>query len=496
MKRFLFLLVLFISYGILAQTSAGETDVAYASPQVGLSNWPDVKNSQSKLNSEKVEITEEDLPLIKHDLLEEGIANIYEGMYTFTKDKKIVFFSVNRKIKGKNETSGNTENLKNAVNLNLFKATVNDQGDWVNLEMLPFNSSQFSTGQPTLNQDDTKLYFVSDNPKSLGRTDIFSVDLYKDGTYGIPVNLGPKINSLEREIFPFIDAENVLYFSSDAANPKKEMDVFATKIFDNSIATPYKLKTSAFTDKDDLSTIKKTGKGAGEMYEIVAAIPVMKYFDCRQKITGVVMNADTRELLPNVKIELFDQDDKNLGSFNSGEKDASFSFEQSCNANYTLRAYREGYSTGELKIKTINDLDANPLVVLVNLKSNQGLETDLVAELPESKVAETVSIEINAVQAAPVEVSSKSEVQRPYDFNSDLQVYTVQIGAFEAGVKARVEAYNNVTDLFNYKYKDGFNRYYSGIFASSTEAEKHLFKMKNDGYKDAFVVGLKGENRL
>ena len=301
MKRFLFLFVVFISFGILAQNMAGETDVAYASPQEGFSNWPDVKNSQSFLNSEKIEITTEELRLIKNDLLAKGSANIYEGMYTFTKDKKIVFFSVNRKIKGKGETSGNTGDLKNAVNLNLFKANVNEQGDWVNLEMLPFNSSQFSTGQPTLNQDDTKLFFVSDNPKSLGRTDIFSVDLFKNGTYGIPVNLGPKVNSSEREIFPYIDTENVLYFSSDVANPKKEMDVFATKIFDNSIATPYKLKTSAFTEKDDLSSIKKTGKGAGEMYEIVAAIPVKKYFDCQQKITGVVVNADTKELATQCK---------------------------------------------------------------------------------------------------------------------------------------------------------------------------------------------------
>ena len=362
---------------------------------------------------------------------------------------------------------------------------------------MPFNSSQYSTGQPTLNQDDTKLYFVSDNPRSLGRTDIFSVDLYKDGTYGIPVNLGPKINSSEREIFPFIDTENVLYFSSDVANPKKELDVFATKVFDHSIATPYKLKTSAFTEKDDLASIKKTGKGAGEMYEIVAAIPVNKYFDCQQKISGVVMNADTRELLPNVKIELFDQENKNVISLRSGENDASFSFEQSCNTNYTLRAYHEGYSAGELKLKTINDPGANPLVVAVHLKAEQDIKMDPADELPEIKVSETaVPIEMSPVQTAPVEMSSNAIDQRPYDFTSEDQVFTVQIGAFEVGVEARVQAYNNVTDLFNYKYKDGFNRYYSGIFATSAEAEKHLIEMKNEGFKDAFVVGLKGEKRF
>ena len=204
-----------------------------------------------------------------------------------------------------------------------------------------------------------------------------------------------------------------------------------------------------------------------------------------------------RNLLPNVKIELFDQDDKNLGSFDSGEKDASFSFEQYCNANYTLRAYRDGYRIEELQIKTINDPDANPLVVVLNMKAYQGLKKDLVAELPKSEISETaVPIEVKPVQAAPVEMSSNAIVQTPYDFNSDNQVFTVQIGAFEAGVEARVQAYNNVTDLFNYKYKDGFNRYYSGIFATSAEAEKYLIKMKKEGFKDAFVVVLKGEKRF
>jgi len=496
MKKLIFLFVVFIPCSILAQNSSFNHSIAFALPQEGFNDFKERYNGQNYLDMVEVEFTEKDLPLIKNELTKAGSANIYEGMYTFTKDKKIVFFSVNRKIKGKGETSGNTEDLKNAVNLNLFKANVNEQGDWVNLEMLPFNSSQFSTGQPTLNQDDTKLYFVSDNPRSLGRTDIFSVDLYKDGTYGIPVNLGPKINSSEREIFPFIDAENVLYFSSDVANPKKEMDVFATKIFDNSIAKPYKLKTSAFTEKDDLSSIKKTGKGAGEMYEIVAAIPVNKYFDCRQKISGVVMNADTRESLPNVKIELFDQNDEKLVSLLSNETDASFSFEQSCNSTYILRSYLDGYLTGELDIKTVNDLNAKPIEIVMNMKVNRGLEEALVTAIPEKKIsADGAPEEINTIQASPVEpISSHAAVKFPYDFKSDLQVYTVQIGAFQGN--AKTEEYGDVIGLFNYYYNDGFNRYYSGIFETASEAGIHLRKLKDEGFDDAFIVGLKGEKRF
>ncbi|MDZ7612700.1 MAG: SPOR domain-containing protein [Flavobacteriaceae bacterium] len=496
MKKLIFLFVVFITSGFLAQNSVGNHSLAFALPKEGFNDHQEAFKSQTYLDLDELEFTEKDLPLIKNDLLNEGDSNIYEGMYVFTKNMKTVFFSVNRKIRGKNETSSNEDNLRNAVNLNLFKAQVNDKGEWVNLELLPFNSSQFSTGQPTLNHDDSKLFFVSDGPKSLGRTDIFSVDLKEDGTYGKPVNLGPKINSSEREIFPFIDAENVLYFSSDVTNPKRELDVFATKIFDNSTATPLKLKTSAFTEKADLASIKKTGKGEGEMYEFVASIPVLKYFDCQQKISGVVRNADNQELLPNAKIELFDQHGNKLSSLVSNKTDATFSFEQSCNSTYILRSYLDGYLTGELDIKTVNDLEAKPKEIVVNMTSDRGLQKDLVAEMPEIKISEGVlPTETNTYMAAPVAKDNvNTSVQQPYDFGSEQKVFTVQIGAFKGS--AQTEKFTKVNDLFNHFYYDGLNRYYSGIFESATEAENHLRLMKEEGYQDAFIVGLKGEKRF
>jgi len=49
----------------------------------------------------------------------------------------------------------------------------------------------------------------------LGLTDIYKVAIHKDGTYGTPKNLGPEINTAKSEMFPFIDENNVLYFSSN-----------------------------------------------------------------------------------------------------------------------------------------------------------------------------------------------------------------------------------------------------------------------------------------
>jgi hypothetical protein len=50
--------------------------------------------------------------------------------------------------------------------------------------------------------------------------------------------------------------------------------------------------------------------------------------------------------------------------------------------------------------------------------------------------------------------------------------------------------------LFNQRYDDGFNRFYSGVFESYEEALSHLDQMKKEGYNDAFVLGLQGEKRF
>ena len=81
-----------------------------------------------------------------------------------------------------------------------------------------------------------------------------------------------------------------------------------------------------------------------------------------------------------------------------------------------------------------------------------------------------------------------------YDFSKNNVVYTVQIGAFLENVKTGT--YGNSSGLFNHRYDDGYNRFYSGVFDSNEEALAHLEQMKKGGYKDAFVLGLKGNERF
>ena len=328
-------------------------------------------------------VTKEELGKVNDLLLVDPDFDIQENMITYTKDQKSVFFSANRKIKAKKGNEADVR-LKKAGQLRLFKADVTENGEWVNLEMLPFNGKKHSTGHPSLNNDDTKLFFVSDGPESTGKTDIFVVDLLEDGTYGKLSNLGPKINSAEREVFPMVDDSNVMFFTSDVETEGEEMDVFASRLIDNVPSAPVKLDVEVTGSKEDYLAA----------YQVIDA--------------------------------------------------------------EALRLAEERANLIDLEIL---------------------LEAEKLAEI------ERLEKELNATATTGA-----------YDFKGESVAYTVQIGAFLKDVKTG--SYKNSSGLFNHEYADGYNRFYSGLFQSEAEAMNHMKEMQQKGFSDAFVVGLKGNQRF
>ena len=49
----------------------------------------------------------------------------------------------------------------------------------------------------------------------MGKFDIYVAPINKDGSVGKPSSLGQKLNTEGQEMFPFVSADNTLYFSSD-----------------------------------------------------------------------------------------------------------------------------------------------------------------------------------------------------------------------------------------------------------------------------------------
>ncbi|MDN3642021.1 OmpA family protein [Lutimonas halocynthiae] len=449
MKKFVCMLFLCVSCGIFAQDSPGiytvenvkintphsdfgtaflgKDKVVFAAPRDGFTLNREEYKGQPFLDLHVAEVSEDGKLIRKQKLPGDVNTKYHEGMVTFSKDMKTVYFSANGKIKRvkrkKDKDRDNEVKTKGTANIHLFKASIDENGDWGNLEMLPFNDDRYSTGHPVLNWDDSKLYFVSDSPESLGRTDIFVVDIYEDGTYGEPINLGPKINTQEREMFPFIGMDNVLYFSSDGFAGFGELDVYASKIFDNTVSDPINLEAPVNSISDDFAYIiddqkhkgyfssnREGGRGDDDIYSFTASPPI--YIECQQEITGVVKNIDTQELIPNVTIILFDKEGEKLQSFMSNEEEAAFSFMQSCNSSFKIQGFLEGYLVGEMDIQTVNDLNAEPIEIVLNMTVDPDLAPDTIVETTQfdDTEAENKDAEANSITAAETDNSSAAVV--------------------------------------------------------------------------------------
>ena len=225
----------------------------------------------------------------------------HESNVTFTKDLKTVYFSRDNYINKK--TAKDDEGW---VLVQLYKANVDENGEWTNIQPLPFNSKNYQTGHPALNAKENKLYFTSDMPGGYGATDIYVVDINSDGTYGKPKNLGANVNTRKKEMFPFIDSNNVLYFSSNGiGNGFGQLDIYATKIIGYEPIEPaMNLGKSINSAKDDFaftykngekngyfSSNREGGKGDDDIYYFEELAPIK--FDCNQLVEGVVREIET-----------------------------------------------------------------------------------------------------------------------------------------------------------------------------------------------------------
>lgn len=120
----------------------------------------------------------------------------------------------------------NGKNAQDIIDLKLYSADL-EAGKWINVTELPFNSDDWSTCHPTLSKDGTLLIFSSNRP---GSTDN-SMDLYwaklENGVWGIPTSLGAGVNTGGNEIFPYLDENNNLFFSSNRPGGSGGLDIWA-----------------------------------------------------------------------------------------------------------------------------------------------------------------------------------------------------------------------------------------------------------------------------
>jgi outer membrane protein OmpA-like peptidoglycan-associated protein len=211
----------------------------------------------------------------------------HEGPSSFSKDLDSMVFTRNAYHKGKLRKS------KDGVSKLKIYSSKNQNGKWTTPTPIKFNKfqyyvkftglntfnrsssetdtsyvkeielddNQFSISHPALSKDNKKLFFVSDAPIGYGGTDIYVCN-WEGNQWSAPINCGKNINTEGNEMFPYVDENGNLYFSSDGWGgmggldiyfSETEMNIFGEK--DNIFNKPVNLGFPINSKKDDFGII-------------------------------------------------------------------------------------------------------------------------------------------------------------------------------------------------------------------------------------------------
>lgn len=266
-----------------------------------------------------------------------------ESSPVFTKDGKTMYFTRNNYNDGKKRKSDDKVIMEK-----IYKAELIN-GEWTNVKELPFSNDNYKTAHPALSPDEKTMYFASDMPGSFGNSDLYKVSIDSNGNFGSPENLGPTINTEGRETFPFVDTDNNLFFASDGHPGLGGLDIFEAKANKNSFEKPVNVGKPLNSPMDDFGYItNKDGLGffssnrdGGTGFDDIYTFTV-----CTHTLTGIISDIDTKAILTNAKVILFDDKMNKISETISSDKGA-YSFKIECNKKYYVRASKEEYETNE-----------------------------------------------------------------------------------------------------------------------------------------------------
>jgi len=237
----------------------------------------------------------------------------------------------------------------------IFKSTFSGEA-WSAPESLPFNSDEYSTGQPSLSVDGTTLYFSSDMPGGQGGHDIYQSKWDAGaGVWGAPMNLGSSVNTSSDEMYPYIHENGKLYFSSNGLPGMGGLDLFSASAA-GGVWTVTNLKSPINSGGDDfniifatattgyLSSNREGGLGSDDIYSFVMPPPNFAVY-------GRVYDTDTKESISGATVELFGSDGTSLSV--KTEAAGTYRYPLKPNVKYKISASFTGYLTKFAEVSTV-----------------------------------------------------------------------------------------------------------------------------------------------
>jgi peptidoglycan-associated lipoprotein len=274
--------------------------------------------------------------------------NINDGCVTFSPDGKMMVFAKGNsgKRKGGVDVDLYVSRFRNGVWSEPTPLNINDPDAWDSTpsfspdgRTLYFSSNRKGRGKDRL---------------SYGGLDLYSAAMDSRGRFSRVRNLGPEINTPGDELFPYVAEDAKLYFASDGHPGYGGLDLFVVKrsngktIIEN-LAQPVNSTGDDFgiflfrADRGFLTSNRDGGKGDDDIYTFVNEDPnlrVVNYY-----LQGITYTPDSEgklQILPNTKVSILDGSGELMQDFVTGN-DGKFLFRVYENENYDLIGETDGY---------------------------------------------------------------------------------------------------------------------------------------------------------
>lgn len=258
----------------------------------------------------------------------------------------------------------------------LYKAT-KDGDKWSKGQALSFNNKDYSARNPAISKDGKTLYFSSDMPGGMGGEDIWKVSVDGD-SYGTPENLGPNVNTEGNESFPFLQDDNILFFSSNGRQGLGGYDVFKYNINSNDKAS--NIGEPVNSQKDDFAFTYNLQKNVGYFSsnrdgndDIFQADAV-----CGVDALVVVKDAETGKLLSDATVSWVNSKGIEKGNQTSNEM-GEVTFGTPCDEIANFNGSRSGYENGTVSMEKSKN---GPKTIVLNLTPIKVIITETEVILP------------------------------------------------------------------------------------------------------------------
>jgi outer membrane protein OmpA-like peptidoglycan-associated protein/tetratricopeptide (TPR) repeat protein len=248
----------------------------------------------------------------------------------------------------------------------------------------PFNSDQYSCAHAAISPDGKKLYFSSDMPGGFGGMDLW-VSTKTDNVWGLPRNMGSKINSSGNEVFPFISSKNLLYYSSDGLEGVGGLDIYFAKLGSDGMlaGSVINMGLPVNSPADDFSLVLKSDCKSGfyttnwynqnhddDIYKVtLTPIPVIT-------ISGVTTDKKTGKILPDTKVSLLSSAGDTIVYANT-DSIGTYSFDVEKDKDYNVLFQKKDYLDGTANASTKDAKDGDEVMVNYALEKKTNLQLKL-----------------------------------------------------------------------------------------------------------------------